>query len=778
LLGRLTLTVGDDATPVRLSTRKSGALLAYLAMAPEHTASREELATLLWGSCSDQQARQSLRQALAFLRKELPIADCFVADTNVVRLQPGAWSVDASEFDGLSKSTAASDLMRAAALFGGEFLSGLNIEEEGFDEWVNAQRQRVQAAASRLCEIYAIEPDLVIDGDAAIAVIEKLLTIDPLREDWHRLALIFYARSRGKNEALARAEAFATILKRELGVAPEKETRALIEKIRASETALERLPVEIAAPGLVNKPPPAVSPSAPAPSTTTEVLTPDIASQRRWMRFPMSGTIAVAPSLIGVLALGAVGLSYTQLSPAKLVEQATIAPGTDGLTGRLKSGAAPEGATDPWASPPLPSKATGETAAVANKSIIPILILPFKTFGESAGSTELLADMVTDDLTNLLSRVRSMRVISRQTALTFKGRPVDVAAVGAELQVRYVLDGSMRMQGEKLRVNVELIDPKTRLPVWSTRIERADADRNGTVDEIVGRLARELQLDISAIESAMRSNDADADALVHRGWAALKQINLQGYKQAESYFKQALERDPQNLSAELGLGAYHARIGVHILDNEPAAHRKKALEILEDVIRRDPQSGAAYSYLGLTLDRLSTLAQSVEAYEHAIEIDPSNASAHAHIGHALARTGRPAEGLVHIRYAMRLSPRDPIMPAWFEFVGNAELELNQLEQAAEDFRRATELNPGYPRAWAGLAAAHALAGRSDAARSDAAKLKTFAPTLDAQALVERFGRHKTARVTEGLELALALPEAAAVKLQTTGRATTRSESTQ
>jgi DNA-binding SARP family transcriptional activator/TolB-like protein len=782
LLGRLALTVGDEPNPVRLATRKSGALLAYLAMAPEQTASREELATLLWGSCSDPQARQSLRQALASLRKELPVADSFMADTKVVRLLPGTWSVDASEFETLSRSTTASDLARAAELFGGEFLTGLNIEEEGFDEWVSLQRQRAQAAAARLCETYAGRPDLVIDGDAAIAVIEKLIAADPLHEDWHRVALILYARYRGKNEALARAEAYAALLKRELGVAPEKETRALIEKIRASETALERLPVDLAAPRLA--PPSAVVvATAPAPSGTAD-LPSDVARPRHWTGFPWPPRVAAALALTGAVLLGAVGVAYVQFGRAGLSEQ-TIAAGTDGQNGSVQpetaSGkdsslpattadhAASPRLDDPWASPRLPSHASGETVAVANHAILPILVLPFKTFGDAAGSTELLADMVTDDLTNLLSRLQSMRVISRQTALTFKGRPVDVAAVGAELQVRYVLDGSMRMQGDKLRVNVELIDPTTRLPVWSTRIERDNADRYSTVDEIVGRLARELQLDISGIESARRSNDADADALVYRGFASLREINLQGYKQAESYFRQALERDPQNLSAELGLGAYHARIGVHILDDEPEAHREKARDILQDVIRRNPRSSAAYSYLGLTLGYLRTMPQSVEAYERSIELDPSNASAHAQIGHALARSGHPAEGLEHIRYAMRLSPRDPIMVAWLEFTGDAELELNQFEQAIESFHRSIALNPGYPRAWAGLAAAHALAGHSDEARGDVEKLRTFAPTLNAQAMLDRFGRHKESHQYNGLLLALTLSQTDQANLQSPTR---------
>src|SRR5438093_13141914 len=90
LLGRFALTAGEgDSTPIRLSTRKAGALLAYLAMSPDQTASREELAALLWGDCLDQQARHSLRQALASLRKELGDARVFTADTKMVRLEPG-----------------------------------------------------------------------------------------------------------------------------------------------------------------------------------------------------------------------------------------------------------------------------------------------------------------------------------------------------------------------------------------------------------------------------------------------------------------------------------------------------------------------------------------------------------------------------------------------------------------------------------------------------------------------------------------------------------------
>jgi TolB-like protein/Tfp pilus assembly protein PilF len=407
-------------------------------------------------------------------------------------------------------------------------------------------------------------------------------------------------------------------------------------------------------------------------------------------------------------------------------------------------------AADPWASPRPPSKLPAEAAAAPDKKIIPILVLPFTTSGETAGSIQMLADTVTDDLTNLLSRVASLRVISRQTALTYKGRPIDVAAVGSELQVRYVLEASMRMNGNMLRVNIELIDPATRLPVWTTRIEHDGADRYGVLDEIVGRLARELQFELITIEAERRLNDSDADALVARGWAALFNITPESYRQAESLFRQALERDPQSLSAQIGMGAYHARIGALLLDNDTLGHRAKARDLLQDAIRRDPRSSAAHFYLGLALKISPTYQEAIEEFENAIELNPSFPAAHVHIGDALAQTGRPAEGLEHIKYGIRLSPRDPSLGIFLDMAGSVELERNHFEAAIDYFRRSAALKPAYARPWAGLAAAHALAGRGDEAQGYAEKLKAFAPSLSAERLINQFGRNESSRLVFAL----------------------------
>src|SRR5207247_7653776 len=123
---------------------------------------------------------------------------------------------------------------------------------------------------------------------------------------------------------------------------------------------------------------------------------------------------------------------------------------------------------------------------------------------------------------------------------------------------------------------VELINPATRLAAWTGRIERDEADRRGVQDEIVGRLAREMQFDILPIKSARLSRDFDADALAYRGWAALSAIDRKGYEEALSLFRQALERDPENLSAQTGIGAYHARMGAQVFDSDTRGHRAKA----------------------------------------------------------------------------------------------------------------------------------------------------------------------------------------------------------
>jgi DNA-binding SARP family transcriptional activator/TolB-like protein/Flp pilus assembly protein TadD len=733
LLGRFSVTRDGGDACLNLPTKKTGALLAYLAMSRDFAASREELAALLWGGCSDQQARQSLRQALALLRREIGVATALVADTRMVRLDPAHWSIDAREFVALARSSSADDLARAAQLLSGDFLTGLNIDEESFEEWVAEQRTRLQRAASQLCETFVKHPDLVRDKDLALVAVDQLTVLDPLREDWHRIAIALYARYRGKNEALARANHFAGLLMRELGVNPEPETRAMLDTIKGSDrTAIAPVTTRADSAVMAIMPPPIPGPPPALQTGATPAQPPLIPSlpEPHARRFTWRAAAALAAVLVAGVGFGSRALHSVTKPTSTQAQAVSTAP------------------ADAWPSPSIHPKAEHRNG------IVPIVILPFTVLGATDDAVALTASMLTDDLTNLLSRVPSFRVISPQTARSYRDKAIDAAQLGEELHVRYVLEGSIRAEGDNRRINVALIDAASRITVWSGRIDRTGTDRQGVRDEIVGRLARELQFEVPPIESVRLSNDFDAGALAYKGWAALSQVSLDGYRQALDLFNQALERDPENLSALTGVGAYHARMGAQVLDTDPMGHRDQAVKILRDVLARDPNSSAANSYLGLALNKLPTLPEAMKHLQRAVDINPSDASAYAQIGNAQIRSGKPAEGLENVRYAMQLSPRDPIMPVWLEFAGNAELELNHYDEAISYFRHSIALNSGYPRSWAGLVAAEALAGQSQDARDALGRLRTFAPSLNDEGLIKQFGRHDGSRLYDGLRLAL------------------------
>ena len=572
------------------------------------------------------------------------------------------------------------DLERAVGLIQGEFLAGFSLNEEPFEDWLRQQRRRFEVAGTGALETFARRCDEMGKGPQAIATVERLLALDPLREDWQRLALQLYARHRGQGEAMAQAKAFTDLLQRELDVAPEPQTQALIQEIRQGAfapqfAALQAQAVEAnrAAPQIVATPAD-IAAGAEDLTARLDAAPAALGPARGWAglrQWPSRGMAAVALTAASILLVGFAALMIGRsASPPAVAVSAKPPP------------------ADPWRSPRQP--ATG-------KMLIPVLVLPFKTYGD-AGSTQLLADMMSDDLINMLSRVPGLRVISRETSRSYQGEPIDVAAIGTELQVRYILEASMRMHGGKLRVNVELIDPATRLAVWSGRIERDSADQRGVQDEIVGRLARELHFEVIAIEGKRRARDDDAEALAYRGHAALraafKQSSAEAFKVAETLFKQALERDPHNVSAQVGLGGFHANIGAQRpRQRQPRAPRQGAARSCRRSSGAIPRIALRTSIWDLRTAHVADLRVRSKRSELAVELNPSNAGAHAHFGHALAQMGRATEGLEHIRYAMRLSPRDPSRAYWFEFECNAQMELGRYQEAIESCRRSAALNP-------------------------------------------------------------------------------------
>jgi formylglycine-generating enzyme required for sulfatase activity/DNA-binding SARP family transcriptional activator len=234
------LTVFPDGTPDRplsFHSRKGCALLAYLAMQGEARLTREQLARLLWGDRFDRQARQSLRQCLLSLRRELEhvAPGLLVFDGEVVGLNAELFSTDAREFAALAEESG--DPQRALVLYRGEFLAGFSLDVEPFDDWVRGERARFAAMAARLLELQAAQSDEGGHGEQALRACERLLALDPLREDWQRLALKLTARHRGRDAAMARANALIALLRSELDANPEPATATLIDDIKRGTIA-------------------------------------------------------------------------------------------------------------------------------------------------------------------------------------------------------------------------------------------------------------------------------------------------------------------------------------------------------------------------------------------------------------------------------------------------------------------------------------------------------------------------------------------------------------
>lgn len=218
-----------------IASKKARALLVYLALNAGQVCLRDKLATLLWADKSDTQARHNLRQALATLRKLLPQADrVFAVDSESVSIRKQYVRTDIDDFEQLAASQRIENLERAAGLYRGEFLEGLNPRASVFEDWLMAQRshvrERMQSILSALCAHY----EAAGNYERALQYALRLLSLDPLNEAVHRSLMHLYLRLGKKNLALKQYRICSDILYRELNIEPEIETRHLHQNILRS----------------------------------------------------------------------------------------------------------------------------------------------------------------------------------------------------------------------------------------------------------------------------------------------------------------------------------------------------------------------------------------------------------------------------------------------------------------------------------------------------------------------------------------------------------------
>ena len=381
-----------------------------------------------------------------------------------------------------------------------------------------------------------------------------------------------------------------------------------------------------------------------------------------------------------------------------------------------------------------------ENAAPAPSSSAPIkpepphlsiVVLPFASMTGDP-EQEYFVDGVTESLTTDLSRIGGSFVIARNTAFAYKGRHGDMKEIGRELNVRYVLEGSVQRAGSRMRVNVQLIDAESGAHLWAERFDKPVADLFDMQDEIVARLANALSAQLFAAEArrAERKPNLDSLDLTFQGWAWFnKGFTSDSFATARGLFERAAALDPANVWALVGVAAVDLQIALGFLADDRAGRLAAAETALNRALSVAAENALAHLLLGVVQMNTDRASQGVRSCERALELDRNLAGAHAQIGQGKLFLGQAEETEAHIQRALRLSPRDTHAYLWCMFAGLAKFYLGKEEETVAWMRRSIEANRNFPSSYFILAAALARLGRLPEARSEAQAGLAINPTF-------------------------------------------------
>jgi TolB-like protein len=350
-----------------------------------------------------------------------------------------------------------------------------------------------------------------------------------------------------------------------------------------------------------------------------------------------------------------------------------------------------------------------------------MVVLPFANIGGDS-EQEYFADGVTESLTTDLSRISGAFVIGRSTAFTYKGKSVDLKQIGRELNVRYVLEGSVQRGGSRMRVNVQLIEADTGAHLWADRFDKPVADLFDMQDEIVARLANQLQAELIEAEArrAEQAPNPDSMDLYFQGQAIFyRSFSPDMLTKARGFFARALEVDPRNVEALVSLGFVDQAVASFHMSDDPRPLWAAAEATLTKALTLAPSHARAHRYMGAVLCETNRAQRGSEELDRALAIDPNMAQAHAWKALAKVYVGRAGEAEAHVQEALRLSPGGPLASHCLAWAGFAKCFLGEHEAALEWLRKSIDANHNNALVYFYLAASLAHLGRLDEARREA-----------------------------------------------------------
>ena len=667
LLGGIEV-VSSGGQSLHFATRKTSLLFAALVLAGPKGLRRERVAAMLWADSGEQQARNSLRQALVDIRRLFPPtgdeAIRVEGNAHTIWLAANADEADIWMFDRNILASDGASLATAANLYRGDLLDGLSFPGE-IDEWLAPLRANYARKALDLAERLSLLPETDASEEMACErLAERLVALDPCAEQAHR-ALIRIFRRRGKtNDAFRQFLACEEALKRELGVAPEEATQALVERIEAPEAK--------------HRHEHASSSSGP----------PEAGAVRR----------------------------ETVAEPARPVVS-------------------------------IPEKPS-------------IAVLPFQNMSGDA-EQDYFTDGVVEEITTALSHVSWLFVIARNSAFAYKGQAVDIKRAARKLGVRYVVEGSVRKAGSRLRVAGQLIEAATGVSLWADRFEGDVADvfelQDLVASSVIGAISPRLEQ--AEIARAKRKPTESLDAYDNylRGVASLYRWTRAGLEEALPHFYKAIELDPDFAAAQ---GAAAWCYFWRMANGWMTDRQKETAEVsrlVGNVTIAGQDDAVALAFSGLALGYVIGDYEAGSALtDRALVLNPNCAAAWSASGCLKACHDDPDIAIEHLSRARRLSPLDPLTFFMQCFTAFAHFVAGRYDAAWPIAEAASRAQPYYLTGLRVAAASNAMAGRLDAASKHIALSLQLDPELTLSNLRHRVGQIRPAyfvRYVEALRLA-------------------------
>ncbi|MEO8336890.1 MAG: BTAD domain-containing putative transcriptional regulator [bacterium] len=676
--------------------RRRLALLALLAAA-DGVVSRDRLMAFLWPEADPDRARHSLDDALSALRRELR-SDALFLGVGSLRLNAELIESDVSE---QSVAIRLGDDERTVALYTGPFLDGFYVPDApDFERWVEAERTRRAVAHTNALD--GLATAATARGDRAAAVRWNQLRVGATPLDTAAcLRLLSALRNAGSHaDALRVARVHEALLREELDVAPGPEWSATVDGLRAE---LARAPEQ----------------SPPQPR--------DIGNLDDTLASP-----SIEPTRESVLEPSALVLTRRRWTPYLLAAGAFVLLGIGCYTVLRNRTASRSNSSTP------PARATASRTSVA--------VLPFANNGGTA-SDEPFADGLTDELISALGKVTGIRVTGRTSAFALKGRGLNVRTIADTLGVGSVLEGSVRREGDRLRVSAQLVSTSDNSVIWAETYDRKLADVFAVQAEIARAISTALLPALGgrvASAGPVRIRDLATYELYLKGRYFSGRRTPSDLRRATAYFERAVANDSTFAQAYAGLA--DARVLLVLLgdsppqDELPRARAAAATAIRLDstlaeahaalgnineafdwdaasadtelarAVRLDPGYATAQLYHGIHLLNRGHFAEAAARLEQARALDPLSAPVRMQLGRMYVSAHRPDLALPFLQSAVELSPE---FTAAYLQIGDAYLQQHNYPAALGAFRRAAALNGG--RDSAQIAFGLAATGQRDSA---------------------------------------------------------------